>query len=263
MKSFVVLALAVFLMGCDPGFRTVNNLGSQSNFSDEEIPDDFTSPEDERQDPIDDGGISEEIDPDPIEIIDQIVFKTDTFFLEDQTFQLAHDSALRWDGCNEEYESAGGFNSDTRCGRAFFHPLFSVHLNDSFYRCVQEAAEDSALPQPESIFINHLGSYNDRNARNSSRLSNHAFARALDISKFILYDSEGQRYTISTLLRDYVGAQAVFYDSFRACWRDSLPENCERGGTEASGSIGHRSSAMGGNTLHNDHIHLSFPSCAG
>jgi len=260
MKHLLVLAFMTFLLGCDSGYRSVSNLGSQSSFTDVEIPDDFPPPGNEEPDVLP-PPVSEP--PQPVAPIDEIVFKTNTFFLEDGVFQLAHNQALRWDGCESGYASQGGFNSNTNCGRAFFHPLFSDHLNSAFYICIQEAADEAGYPQPDSIFINHLGSYNNRNARNSSRLSNHAYARALDISRFNLYDREGQLYVVSTLLRDYSGPQAIFYDEFRACWRDSLPDNCDLGGTESSGSIGHRSSEMGGNTLHNDHIHLSFPSCAG
>lgn len=187
---------------------------------------------------------------------------TNTFFTEARSFNLARGPAKRWDGCKNGYKSTGGFNSDSRCGRAFFHPKFNDKLNESFFKCVFTSAQTAGYPRPEKVFINHLGSYNDRNARNSNSLSNHAFARALDIKNFILIDRNNRVNRVSTLLRDYVGRQAKFYDSFRQCWKDSL-RNCRSGQREYKGSVGHRASKLGGNTLHNDHIHLSFPTCAG
>ena len=186
-----------------------------------------------------------------------------TFFNERKEFSLALGKAGRWDGCKEGYKSTGGYNSDTRCGRAFLHKKFSENLNDQFYKCVFQAADDAGYTKTQKVFINHLGSYNDRNARNSTRKSNHAYARALDIKNFNLVDDRGRVTKVSTLLRDYNGKQAKFYDEFRDCWRESMPTNCRAGKTEYKGSVGHTKSKLGGNSLHNDHIHLSFPLCAG
>ena len=186
-----------------------------------------------------------------------------TFFIERREFNLANGKAGRWDGCKNGYKSTGGYNSDSRCGRAFLHKKFSENLNEQFYKCVFQAADTAGYAKTQKVFINHLGTYNDRNARNSSRKSNHAFARAMDIKNFNLVDDRGKVSRVSTLLRDYRGSQAVFYDEFRQCWKDSMPSSCRAGNTEYKGSIGHRSSKLGGNTLHNDHIHLSFPQCAG
>jgi len=186
-----------------------------------------------------------------------------TFYIERRTFNLANGSAKRWDGCESGYKSIGGYNSDRTCGRAFLHEKFSDNLNEQFYKCVFNAADTAGYAETQKVFINHLGSYNDRTARNSTRKSNHAYARALDIKNFNLVDSNGNISKVSTLLRDYKGKQAVFYDEFRQCWKDSMPSSCRSGNTEYKGSVGHKSSKLGGNTLHNDHIHLSFPLCAG
>lgn len=186
-----------------------------------------------------------------------------TFFIERQEFDLANGKAGRWDGCKTGYKSTGGYNSDSRCGRAFLHKKFSQNLNEQFYKCVFQAADLAGYPKTQKIFINHLGTYNDRNARNSSRKSNHAYARAMDIKNFNLVDDRGRTSRVSTLLRDYVGQQKEFYDEFRDCWMRSMPSSCRAGNTEYKGSIGHTRSKLGGNSLHNDHIHLSFPQCAG
>ncbi|NQZ00071.1 MAG: extensin family protein [Bdellovibrionales bacterium] len=266
MQRFWALCFFIVLVGCgETSFEArsidLDSLGENNDFSDVEIEDDFPAPEDEP--PVEPIVIEEPPQRDPAEQPTPPSFKVDTFFLESQTFQLARGPALRWGGCEPGYESQGGYNSDTRCGRAFFHPAFSEQLNQAFFKCVQVSAREAGYAEPARVFINHLGSYNDRNARNSSRLSNHAFARALDISSFLIYDEQDNLTKVSTLLRNYTGAQAVFYDSFRSCWKDHLSENCTPGQTEYKGSIGHASSELGGNSLHNDHIHLSFPRCAG
>jgi len=186
-----------------------------------------------------------------------------TFFIERKTFTLANGKAKRWNGCEKGYKSVGGYNSDKSCGRAYLHDKFTKNLNQQFYKCVFNAADRAGYAKTQKVFINHLGSYNDRTARNSTRKSNHAYARALDIKNFNLVDSRGKVSRVSTLLRNYKGKQAKFYDGFRQCWKDSMPSSCRRGNSEYKGSIGHKSSKLGGNTLHNDHIHLSFPLCAG
>lgn len=240
------------MAACSPYHSNLDTLGTNSNFSDTEIADDFVAPEDEES--VDDEAM----------VVEEIVLNfKNTFAFDDNLFSLAHGKAMRWDGCDLDKLSRGGYNSDTKCGRGYFHPSFAGNLNEAFYQCVSDAAEVAGYPQPQQVFIKHLGTYNDRTARNSSRLSNHAYARAWDIVNFNMYDKDGKLHRVSTYLRDYKGQQADFYDEFRDCWRESLPSNCRPGKTEYKGSVGHKSSKLGGNTLHNDHLHLSFPQCAG
>lgn len=254
MKVGFNLLLIVLLSGCTGQHMTLSQLGTQSSFNDVEIPEDFEAPEDEVVVPPEDPGE---------EILPPVVSYKNTFSLDTQIFQLAHDKAVRWDGCVSTQMSRGGYNSDSTCSRAFFHPSLAKNLNEVFFICVRDAARASGLPEPQKVFVRHVGTYNDRNARNSTRLSHHAYARAWDIVNFNLYDQKGQLTRISTYLRDYSGAQAQFYDEFRDCWRESLPSSCRPGQTEYMGSVGHTSSKLGGNSLHNDHLHLAFPLCAG
>ncbi len=251
---FVFILTFLFVAGCGGYSSNLDQLGAQSSFADVEIPDDFVAPEEE----VEDVEPPMEITPPPV----QVSLKN-TFYLDDPLFNLAHGPAVRWDGCVAEKASQGGYNSDIQCGRAYFHPSFADNLNDAFFECVDQAAQAAELPRPAKVFVRHLGSYNDRNARNSSSLSHHAYARAWDIVNFNLYDREGNGIRISTLLRDYQNEQAVFYDEFRACWRDSIPETCVPGNREYQGSVGHQASQLGGNSLHNDHLHLAYPLCAG
>jgi hypothetical protein len=265
------ISLLFILVACQRFETPLDSLGTQSSFSDVDIPDDFVAPEDETiEDPLENEEISEdeesvvilppegEITPGPV----QVNLKN-TMYFEDNIFTLARGPAWRWRGCQEGMQTLGGYNSDTQCNNAFFHPSFAESLNESFFVCVSDAAKAAGLPQPHRVYIRHLGTYNDRLARNSNRRSNHAYARAWDIVNFNLFDGDGNMSRVSTLLRDYVDEQAIFYDEFRDCWMESLPETCGPGNTEFRGSVGHQASRLGGNSLHNDHLHLSYPLCAG
>ncbi len=262
-SRFVLLMTSlVFLVGCNQYQSNLDSLGKLASYNDVEIEDDFPAP-DEEEESNSEGDVVVIEDPGDVTPGPVVVPLKNTFSLSSNLFSLAHGSAQKWDGCESSKASQGGYNSDSRCGSAFFHPRFGSNLNEVFYTCVQEAAFEAGIPQPKRIFVRHIGSYNDRDARGSSRLSNHAYARAWDIVNFNLYDENGNRTRISTYLRDYKEEQAVFYDEFRDCWADSLPSSCSAGNTEYQGSIGHRSSKLGGNSLHNDHLHLSYPLCAG
>lgn len=186
-----------------------------------------------------------------------------SFYLSSTQHRLAHDVAQFWEGCQAEQIVKGGYESDSVCSKAYVQPAFGRHLNRHFVSCVKTAAARAGFNEPARIFVRHWGSYNDRTARGSTRLSMHAYARAIDLVNINLYDAAGALKRVSTHVRDYTGANAVFYDEFRACWKATIPATCRSSDTESSGSIGFPSSKMGGNTLHNDHLHLSYPLCAG
>jgi hypothetical protein len=185
-----------------------------------------------------------------------------TVALDRRTRRLAHGPAITWMGCDSRARLMGGYNSNTRCGRALVHPAFGQHMSQHFVACSDRAARRAGMATPRRIFVNHVGTYNNRSARGSRRLSMHAYARALDIANFNLYDSRGQLTRVSTHVRNFRGRTAVFYNEFRQCWRETMSRNCRPGQTEYKGSIGIPRSALGGNNLHNDHIHLSLPLCA-
>ncbi|WP_374076018.1 extensin family protein [Bdellovibrio bacteriovorus] len=185
------------------------------------------------------------------------------FSFDPGTSRLANGPGKTWDGCEKSAIVRGGYDSDTKCGNGLVHPNYAEHLNRHFFGCVERAAADANYKQPERVFIRHWGTYVNRNARGSTSLSMHAYARAIDVVKFILYDRNGGTTQVSTHVRDFKGATAKFYNSFRQCWKESMPSACRPGQREYSGSIGIPGSALGGNSLHNDHIHLSFPFCAG
>jgi|GEM_PF-1022944 len=179
------------------------------------------------------------------------------------TKDLAYGPGVTWNGCDPNAMVTGGYDSDTKCGNGTVYPGYAEHLDKNFFRCVEVASADANYRQPERVFIRHWGTYVNRNARNSSSLSMHAYARAIDIVKFILYDRTGGTTQVSTHVRDFAGSTAKFYNSFRQCWKDTLPSSCKPGQREYLGSIGIPGSALGGNSLHDDHIHLSYPLCAG
>lgn len=185
------------------------------------------------------------------------------FSFKSGTQTLANGLGKTWDGCDKEAVVRGGYDSDTKCGNGTVLPAYAEHLNKHFFGCVEKGALAAGYSQPERVFIRHWGTYVNRNARNSSSLSMHAYARAIDIVKFIIYDQTGKATSVSTHVRDFKGATVKFYNAFRQCWKDTMPSSCRPGQREYSGSIGIPGSELGGNSLHNDHIHLSFPFCAG
>lgn len=246
MNILIFISL-IFLISCGPSIKDVT-LESETNSS---LSDPTRNPD------------SVEIPP----ALDPLTPDAETsawvsFKMGAESYSLAHGPANFWEGCEIRQNVKGGYSSDSICGRAYFHPKFSSVLNKNFYSCAQDAAKKAAIAPPKRIFIKHFGSYNDRNGRGSASLSMHAYARALDIVNFNLYDANNVLTRISTHVRDYKGKTALFYDQFRECWRKTMPTVC-KGKSEGMGSIGHPDSDLGGNTLHNDHIHLSLPLCAG
>ena len=115
------------------------------------------------------------------------------FVMSPQVVKLAHGTAQFWEGCSSNGLVKGGYGSDTRCGNAYFHPTFSKQMQSRFYLCAERAAAKANVGRPSRIFMRHDGSYNNRNARNSKRLSMHAYARAIDIASFNLYDAPRRR----------------------------------------------------------------------
>lgn len=205
-----------------------------------------------------------EISEDTLEILNVEAPTKDTFFsMSPETFKLANGPARKWDGCASAALVRGGYDSDTACSSGYFLPGFTKHLQDHFFACVEKASLAANLPQPRKVFVRHLGTYVNRNGRNSSNLSMHAYARGFDMAKFIISDSQGTRRSVPLTKVEYKGNNKTFYDNFRQCWKDSLPSSCRPGLREYKGSIGHAGSALGGNNLHNGHIHLSYPFCAG
>lgn len=205
-----------------------------------------------------------EVSEDTLEVLQTASPGNESFFsFSNETYKLANGPARKWDGCATTALVRGGYNSDTQCSKGYFLPKFAQHLDDHLFACVERASLAANYPQPRKVFIRHLGTYVDRNGRNSNNLSMHAYARAIDLAKLILFDGQGSKLSVPLTQADYSGPTKKFYDSFRQCWKDSLPSKCQPGQSEYKGSIGHPGSALGGNSLHTKHIHLSFPFCGG
>ena len=250
MRSLTVFAFVALLSACAPyeGTSLVNN--SVSGEEPLDIPVD---------DPVVDPG-----EPQPPEDPEPPFVPQTIFSIQSKLINLAHGKGQRWDGCDKDSFAQGGYLSNTKCGAGTFLPAYAKHLNEDFYQCIIDAAEAAGLNKPKYIFINHVGTYNNRTVAGSGTLSFHAYARAMDISSFNLIDDEGKRVNISTHINKFKGATIPFYNEFRQCWKESLAsKGCKPGDREYKGSIGHTKSAMGGNSSHADHIHMSFPFCAG
>lgn len=246
MRKIALLTLTLFVCGCSQSDFEVAQLGS-------------TDKDHIGEEPV---GLPNDIPAVP-EISDtRLNSESGDFSLSKNSMKLAHGPAQVWNGCDSKAVVMGGYDSDTVCGKGYFHPLFAEHLNKYFFSCVEDSAKAANLSVPVQVFVRHLGTYANRNGRGSDTLSMHAFARALDIAQFNLLDQNGRVTRISNEMKNYKGSTAVFYDNFRQCWKSSLPATCVPGKKEYNGSIGHPLSAMGGNGLHTRHIHLSFPFCA-
>mgnify|MGYP006077432979 CR=1 FL=1 len=246
MKKILLILSVFFAFGCSKSDIDVSDLAS-------------TDMDHIGEEPI---GLPDDIPPAPEVSNPEVSSRSSNFSLNKNPLQLANGLAQVWNGCDSNSNVMGGYNSDTICGKGYFHPLFAQHLNKYFFECVEDAAEAAKLPAPVQVFVRHLGTYSNRNGRGSSALSMHAYARAIDIAQFNLLDRTGQITKISNEMKNYKGATSIFYDSFRACWKSSLPATCIPGKKEYNGSIGHPLSSLGGNNLHTRHIHLSFPFCA-
>lgn len=171
--------------------------------------------------------------------------------------QLAHGPAVTWNGCDKSAAIQGGF--DNSCGQAMLFPGLAKHMNDHYLKCINVAAGKAGYRPVVKVFVGHMGTYNDRDKRGGSGLSLHAYARAIDMAKVTMTDDTGNKTSFSEHVRDYKGKNKIIYDEFRDCWKQSLGSKC----SGQKGSIGIPSSRLGGNNLHNDHIHLEFPFCAG
>ena len=253
-NPILLLSLLFVSVSCTPFQSNLNSLGETYKYNDVNIPRDFFYTREN-------GRVH-------IRTLPQEFLRSDpqistAFKVDDKLYKLSHNNALRWRGCYVHQKAMGGYESSRHCGPSFFHRAFLDNLNASFFQCIHDAAETAKYPTPVKVFIGHVGSYANRRVRGGRSLSLHARARAIDIVHFTLFDKDGVGHRISTYKRDYHGSQAVFYDEFRDCWRESMPPSCTRRRSEYLGSIGHRDSRLGGDDRHNDHLHLSFPMCAG
>ena len=253
MKNLLVLIIGLSLFACAPYKSSVTTNLSELGEGETDI----TNPPEGGLE-VPDEGNKEPIVEEPGGLPEKI------FSIVSRLINLAHGKGQRWEGCDKISFAQGGYLSNTKCGAGTFLPAFAKHLNQDFYQCILDAAEAAGLKKPKYIFINHMGTYNNRTVAGSSTLSFHAYARAMDIGSFNLIDSDGKRTNISTHISKFKGATIPFYNEFRQCWKESLAaKGCKRGDREYKGSIGHTKSAMGGNSSHADHIHMSFPFCAG
>ena len=246
------LFLSFIFFACNPLHSNLYDLGQSGDYNDKTIPSDFEINYFGNNDNL--LSVSSEDPKVKNEHENQI-----SFFVENEFFSVGGARVLRWNGCEKNQLIMGGYvrNGNRGCGKAFLQQDFYNHLSRFFFQCIQYSAKSAGYPKPVKVFIHHLGTYS-----NHQRRSLHFQARAMDITHFELSTDSGHSYTISTSKRDYQGGKAVFYDSFRNCWRASLPEQCAQGRDEYLGSVGHKASKLGGYSLNNDNLHVSLPHCA-
>ncbi len=155
-----------------------------------------------------------------------------------------------------------GFNQDEKCTEDKMHAGMKKHMDEHFLGCVQKSADAAGLPKPESIHINHMGCYNERNKRGSGQRSLHSLGRALDIGAIIFKPSGTKMKMHVNQSNDPKNLQ--FYSELRKCWANTLPASCRTGRAEEGfGSVGHWRSGRPADSNHSDHLHLAYPPCAG
>lgn len=174
-----------------------------------------------------------------------------------------------WDGCDPNSKIRGGYGSNdpSKCSqKLLINGAFAQAIDRHLLNCAKEGAKRAGLPEPTSLFINHMGCYNNRTVRGGTATSMHAHGRALDIGAINLIDAQGKVTNVSMHINQYNGRDGKngeFYDGLRACWAKAVG-TC-RG---SNGSIAHPKSKVGlgrdGNKrLHDDHLHLEYKQCHG
>lgn len=181
-----------------------------------------------------------------------------TMKIQSQRIQLRLGPGVWWDGCGQALvqggRGKGSEKRDAKCDRERLHPNFARHMEKHFYACAVEGARKAGLSEPAKVFVNYDASYVVRPIRGSSRWSEHAFARALDIYSISVTDQNGHRTWIDMNVKNYRKPyNAKFYNGFRACWKRTFKSR------RCKGSIGIPHSELGGNSAHLDHLHLELP----
>ena len=143
MRKIALLTLILFVCGCSQSDFEVAQLSS-------------TDKDHVGEEPV---GLPNDIPAVP-EISDtRSNSESGDFSLSKNSMKLAHGPAQVWNGCDSNAAVMGGYDSDTVCGKGYFHPLFAEHLNKYFFSCVEDSAKAANLPVPVQIFVRHLGTY--------------------------------------------------------------------------------------------------------
>lgn len=144
-------------------------------------------------------------------------------------------------------------------------PVSQVWL-DSFLealpKCIEESTQAVGWGFPDSLVVHSVMIYMHKGS--SGKLSLHAPARAVDISKLELVYPEGSRDVVVSLAGESnnVGGDATlerkFLRAFRGCWSAYLVDHAKCSNWSKDnfrGSVGWEDSA------HQNHLHLSRPFC--
>lgn len=145
-------------------------------------------------------------------------------------------------------------------------PVSEVWLDtflDALPICLQQGLEKIEWEKPESIVVHSVMIYMHKGR--GVRLSLHAPARAVDLSKLeLVYKEENRELVVAEANKknnptdkEEVTIERKFYEAFRQCWSDQLVEKhgCNQWSSSYRGSVGWEDGA------HQKHIHLSRPFC--
>jgi hypothetical protein len=143
------------------------------------------------------------------------------------------------------------FGVDNKCNPVNVAKDFVNPLLEQIPKCVNKALKLDGKAPAANIFVEHMGTYQDRNVADSKELSLHATGRAIDIAKFIITTVTGERiiHSMTIASKDH-----PFYNNFNACWKtyQGKSASCHPKG---GGMIDWHDED------HHDHVHLSLPFC--
>jgi hypothetical protein len=143
------------------------------------------------------------------------------------------------------------FGVNGRCEPINVAKDFAPVLLEQIPKCVNQALRLDHEAPAASIFIEHMGTYQNRNVSGSSRASMHSTGRAIDVSKIIIKTTSGKTITHKMTIGS---RREAFYSNFNKCWTtyQGTKAQCHPKG---GGMIDCR------DPDHHDHVHLSLPFC--
>lgn len=133
----------------------------------------------------------------------------------------------------------------------------------AFPTCLADGLKVIGWEKPQAVIVHSVMMYMHKGR--SGRLSLHAPARAVDMSKLeLVYNGESRDLLLSKANHKNNPAsqdstpERKFYESFRRCWDNQL---VEKHGCDTWKKTGYRGSVGWEDGAHQNHLHLSRPYC--
>ncbi len=155
-----------------------------------------------------------------------------------------------------------GNSIQLKCERMPVSEVWLQTFLEALPQCIAESTAAVGWKMPASVVVHSVMIYMHKGS--NGKLSLHAPARAVDISKLELIDSKGSQNVVVSLANqannpiDDTTTERKFLRAFRGCWSDTLVDRyaCSNWNKQNfRGSVGWEDSA------HQNHLHLSRPFC--